>query len=69
MERSKQKQKLKKLLEVGLGEMPQMVQTTVCMFRPTICRAIDNLTGTQIDELLDRADSVIDDVRAAAEDD
>lgn len=69
MERAKQKEKLKNLLEVGLGEMPQMVQTTVCMFRPTICRAIDNLTGEQIDDLLDKADAVIEDVRTSAEDD
>ena len=48
--------------------MPQMVQTTVSMFRPTICRAIDNLTGDQIDELLDKAESVIEDVRSCAGD-
>lgn len=45
-----------------------MVQTAISMFRPTICRAIDNLSGDQIDELLDRAETVIDDVRACAED-
>lgn len=69
MPRTKQKEKLKNLLEIGLGEMPQMVQTTISMFRPTICRAIDNLTSEQIDDLLDRAESIIEDVRACAEDD
>lgn len=48
--------------------MPQMVQTTMSMFRPTIYRAIDNLTAEQLDELLDKAETVIADVRACAED-
>lgn len=49
--------------------MPQVSQTAMLMFRPTICRAIDNLSGDQIDELLHRAETVIADIRACAEDD
>ena len=59
----KRKQAIKNLLEEMTDSLPVMVQSMLMMYRSTVYRFIDTITYEQTEELLNKIQSVIDDIR------
>ena len=59
----KRKQAIKNLLEEMTDSLPTMAQSMLMMYRSTVYRFIDKITFEQTEELLNKIQSVIDDIR------
>ena len=59
----KRKQAIKNLLEEMTDSLPTMAQSMLMMYRSTVYRFIDKITYEQTEELLNKIQSVIDDIR------
>ena len=59
----KRKQAIKNLLEEMTDSLPTMAQSMLMMYRSTVYRFIDTITYEQTEELLNKIQSVIDDIR------
>ena len=59
----KRKQAIKNLLEEMMDSLPVMAQSMLMMYRSTVYRFIDKITYEQTEELLNKIQSVIDDIR------
>ena len=59
----KRKQAIKNLLEEMTDSLPVMAQSMLMMYRSTVYQFIDKITYEQTEELLNKIQSVIDDIR------
>ena len=59
----KRKQAIKNLLEEMTDSLPVMAQSMLMMYRSTVYRFIDKITYEQTEELLNKIQTVIDDIR------
>ena len=59
----KRKQAIKNLLEEMTDSLPVMAQSMLMMYHSTVYRFIDTITYEQTEELLNKIQSVIDDIR------
>ena len=59
----KRKQAIKNLLEEMADSLPLMAQSMLMMYRSTVYQFIDKITFKQTEELLNKIQSVIDDIR------
>ena len=59
----KRKQAIKNLLEEMSDSLPVMAQSMLMMYRSTVYLFIDKITYEQTEELLNKIQSVIDDIR------
>ena len=59
----KRKQAIKNLLEEMTDSLPVMAQSMLMMYRSTVYQFIDKITFEQTEELLNKIQSVIDDIR------
>ena len=59
----KRKQAIKNLLEEMTDSLPVMAQSMLMMYRSTVYRFIDTITYEQTEELLNKIQSVIDEIR------
>ena len=59
----KRKQAIKNLLEEMTDSLPVMAQSMIMMYRSTVYQFIDKITYEQTEELLNKIQSVIDDIR------
>ena len=59
----KRKQAIKNLLEEMTDTLPVMAQSMLMMYRSTVYQFIDKITYEQTEELLNKIQSVIDDIR------
>ena len=59
----KRKQAIKNLLEEMTDSLPVVAQSMLMMYRSTVYQFIDKITYEQTEELLNKIQSVIDDIR------
>ena len=59
----KRKQAIKNLLEEMTDSLPVMAQSMLMMYRSTVYQFIDKITFEQTEELLNKIQTVIDDIR------
>ena len=59
----KRKQAIKNLLEEMTDSLPIMAQSMLLMYRSTVYQFIDKITYEQTEELLNKIQSVIDNIR------
>ena len=59
----KRKQAIKNLLEEMTDSLPVMAQSMLMMYRSTVYQFIDKITYEQTEELLNKIQSVIDEIR------
>ena len=59
----KRKQAIKNLLEEMTDSLPVMAQSMIMMYRSTVYQFIDKITYEQTEELLNKIQSVIDNIR------
>ena len=59
----KRKQAIKNLLKKMTDSLPVMAQSMLMMYRSTVYRFIDTITYEQTEELLNKIQLVIDDIR------
>ena len=59
----KRKQAIKNLLEEMTDSLPVMAQSMIMMYRSTVYQFIDKITYEPTEELLNKIQSVIDEIR------